>query len=136
MIFARKFKQFIDFAIFQQSQIVFLTKIQHFPSVWCAHRRIPNIKIEIWAPIFIIRSLTLIPKGRKHEWKRKSRQRIWTYDGRATTIGSQTERIGSQKWVSIILPITVHYGWKSQKYLLILRTSIFVNGKSFCRFWR
>ena len=28
-------------------------------------RRIPNIKIEIWAPIFIIRSLTLIPKGRK-----------------------------------------------------------------------
>ena len=116
MIFARKFKQFIDFASFHQSQI-FLTKIQHFPSVWCALRRISNIKIEIWAPIFIIRSLTLIPKGRKHEWKRKSRQRIWTHDGRATTIGSQTERIGSQKWVSItiiILPFgTVHYGWIS-----------------------
>ena len=61
MFFARKFKQFSDFASFQQSQI-FLTKIQHFPPVWRAARRIPSIKIEIWAPIFIIRSLTLIPK--------------------------------------------------------------------------
>ena len=61
MFFARKFKQFSDFASFQQSQI-FLTKIQYFPPVWRAARRIPSIKIEIWAPIFIIRSLTLIPK--------------------------------------------------------------------------
>ena len=128
MFFARKFKQFSDFASFQQSQI-FLTKIQHFPPVWRAPRRIPNIKIEIWAPIFIIRSLTLIPKGRKHGWKRKSRQRLRTYNGRATTIGSQKERIGSQKWVSFG---TVHYGWKSPKispknYVLL----IFVNGETF-----
>ena len=128
MFFARKFKQFSDFASFQQSQI-FLTKIQHFPPVWRAARRIPSIKIEIWAPIFIIRSLTLIPKGRKHGWKRKSRQRLWTYNGRATTIGSQKERIGSQKWVSFG---TVHYGWKSPKispknYVLL----IFVNGETF-----